>query len=83
MATTYIKMIVHNILCMTLVGLWEIVDKFLVGQVSTHFKNITIAIFLDTVNVINVKLCMMIPHIGRYLFIALLMIFTAVSNSFN
>ena len=59
-----------------------------VGQLSVHGKNFNIAICLDTINMINVKLCMMVVLTELYLFIALsvtLIVFqvTAVSNSFN
>ena len=38
---------------------------FLIGQVSG------LGIFLDTINEINVKLCMVVLHIELYLFITL------------
>ena len=58
------------------------------GQVSICGKNFNFVIFSDTVNMINVKLCMMVVLIELYLFISLsvtLIVFqvTAVSNSFN
>ena len=53
-----------------------------------HGKNFNIAIFWDTINVTNVKFCLMVPLTELYLFIPLsvtLTIFqvTAVSNGFN
>ena len=44
---------------------------FLAGQVSGLVENLNIWIFSDTINVINVKLCMMVLHIDLYLFITL------------
>ena len=41
----------------------------LVGQVSGLFGNFNIAIFSDTINWINVKLCMKVLHIELYMFI--------------
>ena len=50
----------------------EIIDMFLVSQqVSELVKHFNIWIFSDTINLINVKLCMMVLHIERYLFITL------------
>ena len=44
---------------------------FLVVQVSGFVKDCNMGIFSDTINVINVKLCMVVLHIEHYLFIAL------------
>ena len=44
---------------------------FLVGQVSGLFENFNIGIFSDTMNVINVKLCMVVLRIKFYLLITL------------
>ena len=45
---------------------------FLVSQqMSELVKHFNIWIFSDTINLINVKLCMMVLHIERYLFITL------------
>ena len=44
---------------------------FWVDQVSVLVKNFNIGIFSDTINVINVKLCMMVLHTELYLFITL------------
>ena len=38
----------------------EIINVFLVGQVSGLLENLNIGIFSDTISVINVKLCMMV-----------------------
>ena len=59
MAATYIKKIMHNMICVTLVCIQED-NMFFVGQVSGLVKNSNIAIYTDTINVINVKLCMMV-----------------------
>ena len=49
----------------------EIIFMFWVGQVSGLVKNFMIGFFSDTINVINVKLCMVLLHIALYLFITL------------
>ena len=41
----------------------------LADQVSVCGKNFNVAIFSDTINVVNVKLCMMVILIEIYLFI--------------
>ena len=47
-------------------------DQFWAGQVTVlHDKNFNVAIFSDTINVINVKLCMMVLLIKLYQFIVL------------
>ena len=46
----------------------ETVYMYLVGQVSARVKNLNIGIFSDTLNVINVKLCMMALRIQFHLF---------------
>ena len=43
-------------------------ELFSVGQLSGFVRNFNIGIYSDTVNVINVKLCMMILLIELYLF---------------
>ena len=61
----------------------EIMNTFLVGQVPVRVKNLKTRIFSDTINVINVKLCMMVLLIKLYLFISLsvtLTIFQGHSN---
>ena len=45
----------------------EIINMFVVGQVSGLVENIKIGIFSDTINVMNVKLCMMVLLIELYL----------------
>ena len=49
----------------------EIINMFFIGQVSGLVKNFNIGIYPDTINVINVKLCMMILLTKLYLFIPL------------
>ena len=58
-------------ICVTGVYLREIINIFFVGQVSGLVKNINIGIYSDTINMINVKLCMMVPLIELYLFMPL------------
>ena len=49
----------------------ETVNMFLVSQVSGLVENFNMRVFSDTMNVINVKLCMMVLHTELYLFITL------------
>ena len=49
----------------------EIINLFFVGQVSVLVQNFDIGIYSDTINMINVKLCMMVPLIELYLFMPL------------
>ena len=49
----------------------EVIDIFSVGQVSGLVENFNNAIFSDSINGINGKLCMKIPHTELYLFITL------------
>ena len=44
---------------------------FFVGQVSGLVESCNTGIYLDTINMINVKLCMMVLLIELYLFIPL------------
>ena len=44
---------------------------FLVGQVSGIIENFNLGISLDTINVINFKLCIIVLHVELYLFITL------------
>ena len=44
---------------------------FFVGQVSGLVKNFNTGIYSNATNVINVKLCIVVPFIGLYLFIPL------------
>ena len=69
MVATYIKKIIYNMNCMTGVGSREIIYMFLVGDVSGLVYNFNIGIFSDSMNVINVKLCMMVLHIELHLFV--------------
>ena len=61
----------------------------LASQTSIRGKNLNIVIFLNTINMINVKLCMMIVLIELYPFIPLSVTvivcfkIITVSNSFN
>ena len=53
----------------------EIIHMFWVDQVSVLVKNFNIGIFSDTINAINVKLCMMVlPEL--YLIVILSVTFT-------
>ena len=64
----------------------EIINMFLVSQVSGLAKNFDIKIFSDMINVTNVKLGKMVLFIELYLFIPLLVTFTTLQaklNSFN
>ena len=56
-------------ICVTGVYSKEIINMFLVGQTSGLVKNFNTWIVSDTINVINVKLCMMVPHTDVYLYI--------------
>ena len=47
----------------------EIINMFFIGQVSGLVGNFNIGIYSDTINVINVKLCMMVLLTELYLFI--------------
>ena len=71
MVTTYVKEIVHNMISMTGVYFRDIINMVLVGQVSELVENINIEIYSGTINVINLKLCMMVLFIELYLFIPL------------
>ena len=58
-----------NMICVTGAYLSEII-KPLISQVSRHFKNFIIVIFfVDSINVISVKFCMMVLFFELYLFI--------------
>ena len=52
-------------------------------QVYWLVKNFNIGIYLDTINVINVKLCMMALFIKLYLFIPLSMTLTVFQDHSN
>ena len=63
---------------------WEIINIFLVVQVSGFVENFKIGIFSNTVNVINVKLCMIVLLAELHSFIPLsvtLTIFQGHSNA--
>ena len=47
----------------------EIIYMFLNGQMSGLVKHFNTGIFSNTINVINVKLCMTVLHLQLYLFI--------------
>ena len=59
----------------------EIIKMFLVGQVSGLVKNFNMGIYSDTINVIDIKLCMVVLLFKLYLFIPLSVIFTIFSRS--
>ena len=59
MVATHIKKIKHSMLFVTGVYSREIINMPFVGQVFGLVKNFNIGICSDTVNLINVKLCMM------------------------
>ena len=48
----------------------KIINIFLAGQVSGIVKNFNMGIFSDTINVMNVKLCMVVLLFELCLFIA-------------
>ena len=54
----------------------EITHMFFVGPVPRLFENVNIGIHSDTINVINVKLCMMVLLTELYLFIPISVILT-------
>ena len=61
----------------------EIIKMFFVSLVSGLVKKLYVGTYLDTINVVNVKLCMMILLTELYLFIPLsvtLTIFQGHSN---
>ena len=61
----------------------EMINMFFVGQMSEIVENFNIRIYSDTINVVNVELCMMVLLIELYLFIPLsvaLAIFQGHSN---
>ena len=50
-------------------------------QMSGLVENFNTGIFSDTINVINIKLCMMVPHINLYLFFTLFSELDTISKS--
>ena len=87
MVAACIKRIMQNVMTDSGVCSREIINMFLVGQVSGLVENFNIGIFSDTRNLINVNVCMMVLLIELYLFIPLSSTSTvfqiAMSNSFN
>ena len=63
----YAKKIVFSMICVTGVYSREIINMFLVGPVSGLVKNFNSGIYSDTINVVNVNLCMMVLLIELYL----------------
>ena len=62
----------------------EIINMFLVGQVSGLVENLNIGIYSDTISVVNIlKLCMMVLLIKLHLFIPPCFKVTAVLISCN
>ena len=61
MVATYIRKNMHDMICVTLVLYsGEVINMCLVSRVSGLVKNISTGIFSDTINAINVKLCMVV-----------------------
>ena len=58
-------------------------EMILIGQVSGLVRNFNIGIYLDTINVINVKLCVMAVLFQFYLFIPLSVILTIFQGHSN
>ena len=69
MIATYIKEIMHNMNCVTGECSMEIIYMFMVVQVSWLVESFNMEIFSYTINVINVKLCVIVQHVELYLFI--------------
>ena len=65
---TYIEKIMHNIICVTGAHSREIIT-FFISQVSGLVKNFNTRVYAHTINVIEIKLCMMELLIELYLFI--------------
>ena len=75
--------IMHNLIFVTVYSK-KIFNMFLVSEVSGLVKYFNTGIFSDTVNVIDIKLCMMVLLIELYLFVLLsvtLTIFQGHSNA--
>ena len=53
---------------------------FLVRQLSGHIKNFNIGIFSDTINIIDVRLCMVVLHIELHYCISLLVTLTLLQG---
>ena len=71
MVATYIKTIIHNMIFVTQVCTRGRYNMFFISQVSGLVENFNIRIFSDTINVVNIKLCIMVLLIELYLFIPL------------
>ena len=71
MVATYMKKIMHNDFCDSGVYSRETINIFCFGRVSGHVENFNIGIYSDSINVLNVKICMMVLLIELYLFIPL------------
>ena len=56
---------------------------FFVGHVPWLVENINIGVYTDTINVINVKLCMVVVFIEPYLFITLSLTLTIFHGNSN
>ena len=73
----------HNIICMSLVYSRQVNNRIFSSQVCGLVENLNISIYSDTVNVINVKLCMMALLIELYLFIPLSLTLTIFQGHSN
>ena len=60
MDVTYIKKIMHNMICTTGVYSRQIINMLFICQVCGLVENFNFRIYSDIINVINVKLCMMV-----------------------
>ena len=85
MVATYLKKIMHSVICVHKSDVYsmEIISVFFVDQVSWLVENFNIGIYLDTMNVVNVKLCLMVLLIELYLFISLLVTLTIFQGHCN
>ena len=71
----------HNMMCVTGVHSRELIGMFFVSQVSGLVENCNIGVYSDTINVINVELCMVVLLlIELYLFIPLKMTLTLMQG---
>ena len=59
------------------------INMFFIGQVFGLVENFNIGTYSDTINVINVKLCMMVLLIELYLFISLSVTLTILHGHSN
>ena len=74
------QLCILDYLCDSDVYSGEIINMFFVGQMSRLVENMNIEIYSDTINVINVKLCMIVLLIELYLFIPLSVTLTIFRN---